>query len=242
MAASWLDFFDGDHPIYVNDRHRSLHDRLVARDVVDFVPGPGAVVLDFGCGEATQAPSVAARCARLYLCDAAPALRERVAARMAGEPRIVVISPDEVETLPTASLDLVVMNSLLQYLSRAELAEWLAVFRETLRPGGRVVLGDVIAPDVSPLTDAGALLRFGFEGGFLLAALGGLARMAVSDYRKLRSDLGLTTYAQAEILAIVERAGFHAVRRHPNIGHNQARMTIVGTVPAAVCDGASTGD
>jgi SAM-dependent methyltransferase len=236
MASSWLDFFDGDHPIYVNDRHRMLHDRLVARDVAALVTDPSATVLDFGSGEATAAATVARRCARLYLSDAAPALRERVAARHAGNPRIAVLSPEEVEDLPAASLDLVVMNSLLQYLSRRELAEWLVTFRAKLKPGGRVVLGDVIPPDVSPLTDAAALMRFGFEGGFLTAALGGLVRTFFSDYRKLRSDLGLTTYPEAEILALVEQSGFEARRMRPNIGHNQARMTIVGTVPPARTD------
>ena len=94
------------------------------------------------------------------------------------------------------------------------------------------MLGDVIPPDVSPLADAAALLRFGFEGGFLMAALAGLVRTALSDYRTLRARLGLTTYEEGDILGLVEGAGLRAERRRPNIGHNQARMTIVGTKEA----------
>jgi SAM-dependent methyltransferase len=228
MAHSWLDYWDGDTPIYVNARHRMLHDRLVARDVAAFVPGPDAVVLDFGCGEASEAGVVAQRCARLYLSDAAPGVLDRVAQRHAGDPRIVVLTPEGVEDLPDGTIDLVVVNSLLQYLPRDELMRWLAVWRDKLKAGGRLVLGDVIPPDVSPVTDALALLRFGWEGGFALAAVAGLARTAVSDYRRLRAELGLTTYDESTILGLVEGAGFEAHRRRPNIGHNQARMTIVG--------------
>jgi ubiquinone/menaquinone biosynthesis C-methylase UbiE len=142
---------------------------------------------------------------------------------------ISVAAPDDVRALPAGSLDVVVVNSLLQYLSRTELQDWLETFRLLLRPGGKLVLGDVVPPDIGPLTDAAALLRFGFEGGFLVAACVGLVRTALSDYRKLRRDLGLATYTEADILAMMEAAGFAATRHRPNIGHNQARMTLVGT-------------
>ncbi|WP_293858905.1 class I SAM-dependent methyltransferase [uncultured Alsobacter sp.] len=228
MATSWLDFFNGEHALYVNDRHKALHDRLVARDVAALV-GPGDdTVLDFGCGEATEAAAVAARCKRLWLSDAAPAVLGRVAQRFAGDAVIRTATPSEVEAMRDATLDLVVVNSLLQYLPRTDLVRWLSIWHDKLRPGGRLVLGDVIPPDVSPLTDAVALLRFGWEGGFLTGAVAGLVRTFFSDYRNLRAQLGLSTYEESDILSIVEAAGFTASRRRPNIGHNQARMTIVG--------------
>ena len=133
--------------------------------------------------------------------------------------------------LPDGSLDLVVVNSLVQYLSREELADLADVFRDKLKPGGRWVIGDVIPPGLSPVTDAAALLRFGWEGGFAGAALLGLARTALSDYRKLRNELGLTTYDENALLSLLEGAGFEAQRLGRNIGHNQARMTFVATRP-----------
>lgn len=232
MATSWLDFFNGEHALYVNERHKALHDRLVARDVAALVGSNDAEVLDFGCGEATEAAVVAARCRRLWLSDAAPAVLGRVAQRFSGHAVIRTATPADVEAMPDGTLDLVVVNSLLQYLPRAELVRWLAIWRDKLRPGGRLVLGDVISPDVSPLTDAVALLRFGWEGGFLTGAFVGLVRTFFSDYRNLRARLGLSTYDESDILSLVESAGFTASRRRPNIGHNQARMTIVGVKDA----------
>ena len=92
------------------------------------------------------------------------------------------------------------------------------------------MIADVIPPNVSPVTDAAALLSFGFKGGFVGAALAGLAKTALSDYRKLRGELGFTMHAEYDFLAMLSRHGFAAERVHPNFGHNQARMTFVARV------------
>jgi SAM-dependent methyltransferase len=189
------------------------------------IPSRDAVVLDYGCGEALSADRVAARCARLYLCDAAPIVRERLRARFASEPRIAVLAPEEVDDLAAASLDLVVANSVIQYLGLDEFRGFLGVARAKLKPDGSLVVADVIPHDVNPVTDAGALLSFAWKGGFVGAALVGLARTAASEYRKLREELGLAQYDEAEIVEILADAGFSAERLAENIGHNQARMT-----------------
>lgn len=224
---SWLDYWNSDTPIYVNERHKLLHDRRVARDVAGLIPSPEAIVLDYGCGEARSAEDAAARCQTLFLYDGAPGVRERLGERFAGDAKIVALSEDGVAALADESLDMVVANSLSQYLTRDDLIGLLDLWHRKLKPGGRLVIGDVIPPDIGPLTDALALLRFGFEGGFLLAAAGGLVRTFFSDYRRLRNEIGLSTHTENEMLSLIEAAGFSAERHEPNIGHNQARMTFV---------------
>src|SRR4051794_19709814 len=123
MAMSWREFFDGDHALYVNERHKLLHGRMVARDVArlvgEFSPADRKpVVLDFGCGEALEARMVAAAASRLILSDAAPGVLAGVRARFAGDPVIETLAPEEVEALAPGSVDIVVVNSLLQYLPR----------------------------------------------------------------------------------------------------------------------------
>ena len=61
------------------------------------------------------------------------------------------------------------------------------------------------------------------------AALAGLACTALSDYRKLRTELGFASYDESEVFAILAEAGFTARRDHPNIGHNQARMAFLAS-------------
>lgn len=224
----WRSFWDGDHPIYVNTRHRILHDARIANDILAQIATPGLTVLDYACGEATEAGRVARHCGTLILSDGAPSVREKLKQRYDTTPNVVVQSPEDTAAMPDASVDLAIVNSLLQYLSREQTAALVRLVFAKLKPGGRVVIGDVIAPDTGPLTDAAALLRFGAQGGFLFAALGGLVRTALGDYRKVRGALGLTTWQESDFLTLLREAGFNARRLPENFGHNQARMAFEG--------------
>jgi SAM-dependent methyltransferase len=224
---NWRDYWNQDTPIYASERHKVLHYWLVANDIVGLIPSPDAVVLDHGCGEALSANRIAARCAKLYLCDGAPLVRERLKERFRKEVRIEVIAPEDLDGIPDGSLDLVVANSLLQYLSLDELRALLAAWRAKLKPQGSLVLADVIPPDGSALADARALLGFAWKGGFLKAALAGLGRTALSEYRKLRDEIGLSQYSEGEMVELLRDTGFAASRRPVNMGHNQARMTFI---------------
>ena len=221
---SWRDFWNGEHAIYVSQRHKQLHYRGIANDIAQIVPSKQAVVLDHGCGEALSADIVAAACGRLILCEAAPSVREKLTARFGHLANLSVASPEEVEALPEASLDLVIANSLIQYLKTEELEALLALWRGKLKPGGELVLADVIPPGLSPLTDASELIGFAWRGGFLMAALGGLVRTVFSDYRKLRAELGLSTYDAATITGLLAKAGYERIAPRRNLGHNPHRQ------------------
>jgi SAM-dependent methyltransferase len=224
---NWQDFWNSDTPIYVSERHKDLHYRLIARDIIALIPSREAHVLDYGCGEALSADRVAARCARLYLCDAAPAVRARLAERFRNIANIQVLAAPGMEQLPNEQLDLIVVNSVVQYLSLDELRALLKNARAKLKRDGRLVVADVIPADQSPVADAAALLSFAGRGGFLGAAIVGLARTAVSDYRRLRSEVGLAQYDEPDMLDILADSGFVGERRSHNLGHNQRRMTFV---------------
>ncbi len=157
---SWREFWDSAHSIYVNERHKDVHYRDVAEQLADFVPRPDACVLDHGSGEAIHADLVAARARELYLCDAAASVRAANAAHFAGNTKIKVIAPEDVERLPEGSLDLVFANSLVQYLTAAELDRLLGVWRRLLAPGGMLIVADMIPPDVGAISDGLALLRY----------------------------------------------------------------------------------
>lgn len=224
--GDWIAFWDSEHSIYVNARHRDVHYRTIAQDIRAHVPA-GASVLDYGCGEALHADLLIPPARSLILCEAAPAVRRKLAGRFAGHPDIAVRAPEEVALLPSESLDVVVLHSVAQYLTPQELDALLALFRRLLGANGVFILGDVIPPNVSAFTDAWALIRFAAANGFLGAALVGLARTLASDYWRLRSDLGLTRYDEAAVVAKLRAAGFSARRAPKNIGHNGARMTFL---------------
>lgn len=221
----WIDYYDSTHTIYASRLHRDVHFEVIARDIIGYVPSPDAVVLDFACGEALSARKVAAACGQLILAEPAPGVRGRLIARFADTPKIRVHSLDELRHLEAQSVDLAVMNSVAQYMAPAELDDGFAVIRRLLKPGGKLVVGDILQPDVGMGRDVTALLRMARKHGFLKDAVWGLVRTALSDYRQLRSRIGLQHYSEAEMLAKLAAAGFSAGRAPNNIGHNPWRMT-----------------
>ena len=111
---SWRDYWNRDTPIYVNDRHKLLHYRRVADDIRALLSRPGAIVLDHGCGEALAADRVAEAAGHLYLCDAAPLVRERLRGRFSGAAGVTVLARAELEALSDASLGVAVVKGVVQ--------------------------------------------------------------------------------------------------------------------------------
>ena len=223
----WIDYYDSTHTIYASRLHRALHFQVIARDIIGYISSPDAVVLDYACGEALSAARVAEACGKLYLAEPAPGVRGRLIARFAPNTKIRVRSLDDLRNMEEASVDLVVMNSVAQYMTPGELDAAFAVIRRLLKTGGRLVLGDILHPEVGMIRDVTALLRFALTHGFLRDALIGLISTALSDYRQLRSRVGLQRYREAEMIAKLAAAGFTASRAHFNVGHNPWRMTFV---------------
>jgi ubiquinone/menaquinone biosynthesis C-methylase UbiE len=223
----WIEDYESTHTIYASKLLRDLHFQLIAKDIIGYISSPDAVVLDYACGEALSAARVADACGKLILAEPAPGVRGRLIARFAPNTRIRVRSLDELRKMNEKSIDLAVMNSVAQYMTPAELDAALAVIRRLLKPSGRLVLGDILRPEVGMPRDVLALLRFALRHGFLKDALIGLVSTALSDYRQLRTRVGLQRYSETEMLAKLASAGFTASRAHFNIGHNSWRMTFV---------------
>jgi ubiquinone/menaquinone biosynthesis C-methylase UbiE len=227
----WIDYYDSTHTIYASRLHRDLHFAVIARDIIGYISQPDAVVLDYACGEALSAARVADACGKLYLAEPAPGVRGRLIARFAPNTKIRVRSLDDVRKMAEKSIDLAVMNSVAQYMTPQELDAAFAVVKRLLKPTGRFVLGDILRPEVGMMRDVLALLKFAAKHGFLKDALIGLISTALSDYRQLRTRVGLQRYSEEEITAKLEKAGFTASRVLQNIGHNPWRMTFVARHP-----------
>lgn len=226
MSDSWLRFWDRPHRIYVNERHLKVHYARVAADILSILPKrTGLRVLDYGCGDALDADRIAARIDRLYLYDAAPSVRARVAARLGAVPNIDVLDDAGLAGLSAGAVDVVIVFSVVQYLSRSDLTTLLERARRWLAPRGLLVVADVTPPEARLLDDVRSLLSTAARHGFLLAALGGLATTLVSDYRRLRQRVGLSIYSEAEMHELLHRAGFAPETGGRNLGFHPTRRT-----------------
>ena len=114
------------------------------------------------------------------------------------------------------------------------------MIRRLLKPGGRLILGDILRPEIGMGRDVMALLRFAARHGFLKDALTGLLSTALSDYRQLRTRIGLQRYSEEEIVAKLARAGFTASRAHTqyraqSVAHDvRGAASTLRPTPAAV--------
>jgi ubiquinone/menaquinone biosynthesis C-methylase UbiE len=220
----WIGFWNRSHRIYANRRHLEAHYQRLLADLRPYLPGgPGRTVLDFGCGDALAAERIADVVGTVVLYDAAPATRARLAARVARHPRITVVDEGGLEALPPRSVDLALIISVVQYLDRPALAAVLATMTRMLKLDGQLLIADVIDPGTPMLRDVASQLRFAAENGFVFAALGALAGVFVSDYRRLRARIGFAAYTPAAFLEILAVAGFAAERLPRNIGPSPHR-------------------
>jgi SAM-dependent methyltransferase len=224
---SWLQYWNGTPTIFASARHREAHDLEIAMGIIQHIPAPSSRVLDFGCGEATRARIIAHRCRHLYLWDASDTIRQRLTNRHGDCERISVLTADSLHELEPRSIDLIIVSSVVQYLSASQLAEMLEIIRSLLSERGHAVIADVIPPAVSPLRDARQLLTFAWQGRFLLATLLGLVRTAFSSYRATRARCGFSMFTEAEFMNVLRRHGLAGRRLPTNLGHNQARMAFI---------------
>lgn len=227
----WVDYYDSAHSIYVSDVHRDAHFRLIADDLIGFIPSNDATLLDYSCGEALDAPRVAMACGKLILAEPAPRVRERLKAAFQANPKIEVVSLDDLDTMAKGTIDCAALISVAQYMDPADFDRMLGKMHGWLKSGGQLLIGDIVQPGTGAWRDVIALLQLAAQEGFLLDALAGLVRMVFSDYRRLRQQTGLRRYSEADMLARLQAAGFGAKRLPTNVGHNPARMSFVATRP-----------
>jgi Methyltransferase domain len=230
-SVSWAEYWNQETSLYVNERHRRLHYQRVARDIIAYVPEGDVRLLDYGAGDTLAARELAGACGQLLLCDASPRVRERLARRYAGVAKISILTPEEFQGLPAGSIGMIVVNSVVQYLSRSEFCAFLKLARHKLQAGGVLLLADIVPRHVSPLRDALELLKFAAGGGFVLPAVVGLVRSYFSPYRKIRQSSGFLQFEEAELLGLLHEHGFSAHRQPHNIGHNAQRMTFRALAP-----------
>lgn len=232
-SEAWAGFWSGTHSIYVNARHMQVHYERIARDLGNLIRQRqqrygSPLVLDWGCGDALNAPALVGVCRELWLYDAVGAVQKRIGARFAGTQGIRVLTDADWQNLAPASLDMIIVVSVVQYLSRGDLEFLMDRLRTLLKPDGEIIFADIIPPHVSMVADIASLLGSGLSNGFFFAACIGLVQTFFSEYRRIRATAGFSCYEGDEFLSLMRAHGFDVERLAHNVGFNQQRMTFRG--------------
>jgi len=193
-------------------------------------PDPGDQVIDLGCGDGQVSLPLAELGARVLAIDASSTMISRLRQAAVGRtvPGLKVFAwPLEHMALPARSADLVVSCYALHRLRDAEEARVVAAAYGWLRPGGTLVVADMMFGRGSTSQDR-AIIRFKVRA-LARKGVGGWWRIAKNAYRYLvrvqEHPVSITAWT-----AMLARAGFTSIQASSVV--NEAGL-VTGRRPAA---------
>ena len=181
-------------------------------------------VLDFGSGFGYVAEALAEHVGEVRMWDSAPAVLEAASSR---------VSADNVTTIDLSDpysvdlrFDLVVANSVIQYMVTDELLRWLQIWRRLLKPDGTVVISDVPSVDSSLSRETLAWLVFSARNRVLFPSF----RFALANwwrYRAAHSASPLLSVDDARMKQLASEAGLRARRLPVNLAYQTSRSSFL---------------
>ena len=185
---------------------------------------PAARILDYGCSHFDLGAALQGRCAQIdgydingkILAFARERLPKKTNSRLYGT---------ESPSLPESFYDVIVVNSVFQYLTdSAELEQTLSLFKKLLRSdgGGKVVISDLIPKNYSASRDAFRSLYVATVHGMFWPMLQHLYKAATKP-----SDFKLLAYSKEEVAAASAKAGFATTFLRKNLTPSLQRYSCV---------------
>jgi cyclopropane fatty-acyl-phospholipid synthase-like methyltransferase len=184
-------------------------------------------VLDFGCGFGYTSIALAPSVASVAMWDASENVRKWARERAAGVPNVGLLdlgaqSGSEVQ----GRFDLVLVHSVVQYMSTDELRAWLEKWGLMLAPGGRLVLSDLIVPGAGSPLELVSYLMFALRKGFFWNAfLKGMSETL--HYWQARKARPLTAVSRGELEAWAAERRLAVEWSSENLSHRQTRATAI---------------
>jgi cyclopropane fatty-acyl-phospholipid synthase-like methyltransferase len=195
-----------------------------ARNFLDFFPpDPALRLLDFGCGYGHVAALLAPHFGGIAVADAAKSMQDAAAAALAGFENVTVWDHEW-----DRGFDLVLVNSVVQYLSAEELLDRLRQWRPILNPGGKVLLSDLIPPGHTARADAWALAKFSLRHRYFFQAV----RKTLAErkrYAAVAHATPLFRIGREELTHLATTAGYRTTYLPHNLTHFPGREAAVLT-------------
>ena len=237
-ASDWLAYFDDFRP--QGRLYQAQSTIFVEALVAEVGVRKEHRVLDFGCGFGLVAAALAPLVAHVWMWDPVPNMRAAAAGNTAGVANVRLCDlMAEHPVQPTVpALDLILVNSVAQYMPPDELWAWLRRWPAMLAPGGKVVLSDLISSDHSAWRDMVDLVRLGARYGSPLRAvtdaLGDLNR-----YWRISRAVPLVRVDHDELRCRAAEAGLQVTVLPCNLTHFSKRWTAVLRLAGGFCESAS---
>jgi len=172
------------------------------KNIESHLPVKGKI-LDYGCGQGLVAARLAHRAKAIDLWDSSQTAREQAQeiCREYSNANVLTQLPD------SALYDLILVLSVTQYMTDAQLREAMGLWKEMLKPDGLVLITDIIPPQRRMVNEVFALLRFAVRYKLLFSMiLDGIRDLP--NYWQRSQEYPLTHYALETVAGMASVAGF----------------------------------
>jgi cyclopropane fatty-acyl-phospholipid synthase-like methyltransferase len=188
---------------------------------------PNTHVLDFGCGFGFVAETLAPKVGKVFLWDASANMRRRSRRNLADHQKICYLDLSDPQAIAgELKFDLIIVNSVVQYMSLEQFAVCLVMWRTMLVPDGCIVVSDLIPPDYKSMSDLIDLVKFSIQrnvlGSALLQAMRDLGR-----YWMMRRSCPLARISVAELSERSKAADLSVSCLPRNLTYFRGRLTAV---------------
>jgi SAM-dependent methyltransferase len=162
----------------------------------------------------------------VWLWDAAPRMLEHARRRVRRLSNVVTVdSVDKLVTDGSGRFDLVLVNSVVQYMEPSDLADWMRRWRDLVHDHGRIVISNIAQPGGRLIVDLAALLSFCRRGGLPVTRVTAPILRSWLAYFRARTARPLLTLTRGELAALARQAGLVVDFCPGNLTHRRDRLT-----------------
>ncbi len=181
-------------------------------------------VLDYGCGYGHAAQQLAQHVGMVYYWDLSDAMLAYAKKFLATTPNANEWKHDNADV----TFDLIWCNSVVQYMTPAQFSAWLTTAAGLLKPGGRIVVSDLIPPNHSFLKDAISLAMFSMSRGYFFNAWSRTRKLS-KQYEEVKKSQSLFQPGDNDLSQCALAAGLVITPLKSNLTHFRGRRSVLFT-------------